>query len=167
MHKVQALKFRVVQHKYAAQIATYACALERHARRCAQAPMSASQDDGKIKAKAIAIAGADFARFADHQNLGFKEYESIAAHWQQVDNEGGCSVEGAGIVDVIDMANTMANSSNSVAECQVRSPERIIMMMLINSNLNTRVCCSACSPFQAFVHLNYYYGSASRPCKQS
>jgi hypothetical protein len=39
--------------------------------------------------------------------------ESIAA--QQTDNEGGCSVEGAGIVDVIDMANTMANRVQSAA----------------------------------------------------
>ncbi len=43
--------------------------------------------------------------------------QSIAA--QQVDNEGGCSVEGAGIVDVIDMANTMANRADRVAACQV------------------------------------------------
>ncbi len=61
-----------------------------------------------------AIAGADFA---DHHTLGFDEYESIAA--QQTDNEGGCSVEGAGIVDVIDMANTMANRADRVAACKV------------------------------------------------
>jgi hypothetical protein len=68
----------------------------------------------KINAKATAIAGADFA---DHHTLGFDEYESIAA--QQTDNEGSCSVEGAGIVDVIEMANTMANRSDRVAACKV------------------------------------------------
>ncbi len=60
------------------------------------------------------MAGADFA---DHHTLGgFDEYESIAA--QQADNECGCSVEGAGIVDVIDMANTMANRADRVAACK-------------------------------------------------
>ncbi len=68
----------------------------------------------KINAEATAIAGADFA---DHCTLGFDEYESIAA--QQTDNEGGCSVEGAGIVDVMDMANTMANRADRVAACKV------------------------------------------------
>jgi hypothetical protein len=50
--------------------------------------------------------------------LGFDEYESIAE--QQTDNEGSCSVEGAGIVDVIDMANTMANHADRVAASKVR-----------------------------------------------
>jgi hypothetical protein len=68
----------------------------------------------KINAEATAIAGADFA---DHRTLGFDEYESIAV--QLTDNEGGCSVEGAGIVDVIDMANTMANRADRVAACKV------------------------------------------------
>jgi hypothetical protein len=36
-----------------------------------------------------------------------------------MDNEGGSSVEGAGIVDVIDMANSMANRAGRVAACQV------------------------------------------------
>jgi hypothetical protein len=39
---------------------------------------------------------------------------------QQVDYEGCCSVEGAGIVDVIDMANTMANRADRVAACRVQ-----------------------------------------------
>ncbi len=38
---------------------------------------------------------------------------------QQTDNEGGYSVEGAGIVNVIDMANTMANRADRVAACKV------------------------------------------------
>jgi hypothetical protein len=102
-----ALKLRVVQHKYAAQIAAHARALECHARKLQRL-------HAKINAEAIAIAGADFS---DHQTLGFDEYDSIAE--QQVDNEGGCSVEGAGIVDVIDMANTMANRADRVAACRV------------------------------------------------
>ncbi len=68
----------------------------------------------KINAEATAIAGADFA---DHPTLGFDEYESIAA--QQTDNEGGCSFEGAGIVDVIDRANTMAYRADRVVACKV------------------------------------------------
>jgi hypothetical protein len=66
----------------------------------------------KINKEAAAIAGADFA---DHHTLGFDEYESIAA--QQADTEGGC--EGAGIVDVIEMANTMAAHADRVAACKV------------------------------------------------
>jgi hypothetical protein len=105
MRKEHALKLRVVQHKYAAQVAAYARALERHA--CKLQRLHA-----KINAKATAIAGADFA---DHHTLGFDEYESIAA--QQTVNEVGCSVEGAGIVDIIDMANTMVNRAERVAAC--------------------------------------------------
>ncbi len=107
MRKEHALKLHVVQHKYAAQVAVHARALERHARKLQRL-------HAKINAEATAIAGADFA---DHHTLGFDEYESIAA--QQTDNEGGCSVEGAGIVDVIDMANTMANRADRVAACKV------------------------------------------------
>ncbi len=107
MRKEHALKLRVVQHKYAAQVAVHARALERHARKLQRL-------HAKINAEAIATAGADFA---DHHTLGFDEYESIAA--QQTNNEGGCSVEGAGIVDVIDMANSLANRADRVAACQV------------------------------------------------
>jgi len=80
----------------------------------AQAPTP----DAKIKAKATAIAGADFAR---HHTLGLDEYKSIEV--QQIDHEGGgCSVEGAGIVDVTEMANTMAHCADRVAACQCRVP---------------------------------------------
>ncbi len=67
-----------------------------------------------INKEAAAIAGADFA---DYHTLGFDDYESIAA--QQADNEGCCSVEGAGIVNVIEMANSMANRADRVAACKV------------------------------------------------
>jgi hypothetical protein len=108
MRKEHALKLRIVQHKYTAQIAAHARALERHARKlqCLHA---------KINAKATAIAGADFANY---HTLGFEEYYSIAA--QQVDNEGGCSVEGAGIINVVKMASTMANRADRT-ECRPRS----------------------------------------------
>ncbi len=110
MRKEHALKLRVVQHKYAAQVAVQAGAraLECHARKLQRL-------HAKINTEATAIAGADFA---DHHTLGFDEYESMIAA-QQTDNEGGCSVEGAGIVDVIDMANTMANRADRVAACKV------------------------------------------------
>jgi hypothetical protein len=107
MRKEHALKLHVVQHKHAAQVAAYARALERHARKLHRL-------HAKINAEATATAGADFA---DHHTLGFDEYESIAA--KQVDNEDGSSVEGAGIVDVVDMASTMANRADRVAACRV------------------------------------------------
>jgi hypothetical protein len=107
MRKEHMLKLRVVQHKYAAQIAAHAHALERHA-------LKILLLHAKINAKAIAIAGSDFT---DHSTLGFDEYESIAG--QQVDNEGCCSVEGAGIVNVIEMASTITTYANRVAACRV------------------------------------------------
>ena len=110
LRKEHALKLRVVQHKYAAQIAAHARAIARHARKLKYL-------HSKIEAEAVAIAGGNFS---DHFTLGFDEYESISA--QQMDNEGGSSVEGAGIVDVIDMANSMANRADRVAACQVPPP---------------------------------------------
>ncbi len=44
---------------------------------------------------------------------------SPALATMDVDNEGGSSVKGAGIDDVIEMANTMANCANRVAACRV------------------------------------------------
>ncbi len=108
MRKEHELKLRVVQHKYAAHVASHARAFERHERMLQRL-------HAKINAEATAIAGADFANY---HTLGFDEYKSIAA--QKTDNEGSCSVEGAGIVDVIDMANTMANLANRVAACKVQ-----------------------------------------------
>ena len=107
MRTEHALKLRAVQHKYAAQVAVHARALERHARKLQRL-------HAKINAEASAIAGADFA---DHHTLGFDEYESIVV--QQADNEGGCSLEGAGIFDVIQMANIMTNRADCVAACRV------------------------------------------------
>jgi hypothetical protein len=57
-----------MRHKYAAQVAAHARALERHAR-------TLQHLHAKINAEAIAIAGADFAY---HHTLGFDKYESIA-----------------------------------------------------------------------------------------
>jgi hypothetical protein len=105
--KGHALKLRVVQHKYAARIAAHARAVECHA-------LKLQRLHAKINAEATAIAGADFA---EYHALGFDEYDSIAA--QRADNENSCSVEGAGIVDVIYMANTMANRADRVAACKV------------------------------------------------
>ncbi len=66
MRKEHALKLSVVQHKYAAQVAVHARALERHAHRDKLQRLHA-----KINAEATAIAGADFAV---HHTLGFDEY---------------------------------------------------------------------------------------------
>ncbi len=54
---------------------------------------------------------------ANHHTLGFNEYTSIRV--QLVDNEGGCSVEGTRIVNIIEMASTMANCAERVAACRV------------------------------------------------
>jgi hypothetical protein len=110
MRKEHALKLRVVQHKYAAPIAAHEHTLERHARKLQRL-------HAKINAEATAIAGPDFAY---HHTLGFDEYESIAE--QQVDHEGGSSVEGTGIVNVIYMAKHYGQSddrANPVAACRV------------------------------------------------
>ncbi len=56
MRKEHALKLRVVQNKYAAQVAVHARALERHARKLQHL-------HAKINAEAIATAGADSSRF--------------------------------------------------------------------------------------------------------
>ncbi len=110
LRKEHALKLRVVQHKYAAQIAAHARAVERHARKLKYL-------HSNIEAEAVAIAGGDFS---DHHTLGFDEHESISV--QQTCGDGDCSIEGAGIVDVIDMANSMANRADRVAACQVPPP---------------------------------------------
>jgi hypothetical protein len=55
MRKEHTLKLRVVQHKYAAQVAAHARALERHARKLQRL-------HAKINADSTAIAGADRLR---------------------------------------------------------------------------------------------------------
>ncbi len=78
---------RVVNHKYAAQIAAHARAVERHARK--QARLHA-----KIKAEAIAVAGPD----------------SDEHHAEQLrDTDTSAEVFWAGLEDVIDMASSRAN----------------------------------------------------------
>ncbi len=101
-----ALKLCVIRHKYAAQIAAHARAIECHARKLLRL-------HAKIDAETITIAGPDYA---DHHIVDFDEYGSIAE--QQADNEGGCSVDGAGLVDVVELANTTTNRAGSVAKCK-------------------------------------------------
>jgi hypothetical protein len=68
IRKGHVLKLRVVQHKYAAQIAAHARAVERHARKLLRL-------HAKINAKATAIAGPDFAEhLIQHHTIGFDEY---------------------------------------------------------------------------------------------
>jgi hypothetical protein len=110
LRKEHALKLRVVQHKYAPQIAAHARAVERHARKLKYL-------HSKIEAEAVAIAGGNYS---DHFTLGFDEYESISV--QQTVGDGDCSVDGAGIIDVIDMAHSIANRADRVAACQVPPP---------------------------------------------
>ncbi len=105
IRKGHLLKLRGVQHKYAAHIAAHARAVEHHARKLQRL-------HANINAEAIAIAGADYT---NHHILEFNECESIAV--QQADIEGGCSVEG--IVDVVEIANTMANRADRVPACSV------------------------------------------------
>ncbi len=103
IRKGHTLKLRVVQHKYATQIAAHARAVDAS---------KLVRLHAKFNAEAIAIAGPDYA---DHHTVGFDEYDSIAEH--QADNESCCSVEGAGLVNVVEMANTMTNCAGRVAAC--------------------------------------------------
>jgi hypothetical protein len=70
IRKGHTLKLCVVQHKYAAQIAAHARAVERHASKLVRLL-------AKFTAKAIAIAWPDY-HDADHHTVGFNEYDSIA-----------------------------------------------------------------------------------------
>jgi hypothetical protein len=102
-HHANALKLRVVNHKYAAQIAAHARAVERHARKLARL-------HAKTKAEALAIAGPDFDK---HHIVGFEETASLDEQLRDTATGGG--VFAAGLEDVIDMARSMANRAGYVA----------------------------------------------------
>jgi hypothetical protein len=68
----------------------------------------------KIDIEVIAIAGP---YYADQYIVGFNKYGSIAQ--QQADNEGSTSVDSARLVDVVEVANTMADRAGRVAACTV------------------------------------------------
>ncbi len=86
-HQSDALKLRVVNHKYyaAAQIAAHARAVERHARKLFRL-------HAKNKAEAIAIAGPDYD---EHHAVGFEETASLDE--QLRDTKTGGEVFGAGL----------------------------------------------------------------------
>ena len=102
-HHTNALKLRVVNHEYAAQIAAHARAVERHA--CKLVRLHA-----KIKAEAIAIPGPDYD---EHHAVSFEETASLDE--QLRDTETGGEVFGAGLEDVADMASSMADRAGHVA----------------------------------------------------
>ncbi len=103
MHHASALKLRVINHKFAAQIAAHARAVERHARKLVRL-------HAKIKAEAMAISGPDYDK---HHIVGFEEPASLDE--QLRDTETGGEVFGACLEDVIDTASSMANRAGYVA----------------------------------------------------
>jgi hypothetical protein len=96
-HHTDALKLRVVNHEYAAQIAAHARAVERKLVRL----------HAKIKAEAMTMAGPDWD---EHHAVGFEETASLDEQLRDI--ETGREVFGAGLEDVIDMASSMANRDN-------------------------------------------------------
>ncbi len=66
-HHTDALKLRVVNHTYAAQITAQARAVERRARKLVRL-------HAKIKAEAVAMAGPDSD---EHRAVGFEETASL------------------------------------------------------------------------------------------
>ncbi len=88
-HQSNALKQRVVQHKYrdAARIANHARAVRHYAK-------SLMRLHNQIRSEAVALVGPDYAWF--HCSLGFEPFTSIA---QQSNSDAwGRHVLGAGLV---------------------------------------------------------------------
>jgi hypothetical protein len=88
----------------------------------------------KIQAEAIAIAGPDNA---DPHIVGFDEYGSIRVHCrfnaeQRADKEGGSSVDGAGLVDFVKLANNLAHRAGHVVACTL--PPKLFSEILMNDN---------------------------------
>ncbi len=102
-HHTDALKLRVVNHKYAALIAGHARAVEHHERKLVRF-------HAKIKAEAVAMAGPDSD---EHRAVAFEETASLDE--QLRDTETGGEVFGAGLEDVIDTASSVANRAGYVA----------------------------------------------------
>ncbi len=103
-----ALRLRVVRHKYAARIAAHAHAMERHAHMLVRL---------HSRIKTIAIAGP---AYEEYHTVGFDANGSIVE--QQHDTDTCCEVSGAGLADVFQMANDMANRAGKVAACTVPPP---------------------------------------------
>jgi hypothetical protein len=101
-----ALKLRVVRHKYAASIAAHARAMERHAHMLVRLHAS-------ITTESIVIAGP---AYEEYHTVGFDANGSIA---KQQDTDTCGAVSGAGLANVFQMANDMANRAGEVAACAV------------------------------------------------
>ena len=71
----------------------------------------------RINTESIAIAGP---AYEEYHTVGFDANGSIAE--QQQDTDTGCAVSGAGLADVLQMANDMANRAGRVASCAVPAP---------------------------------------------
>jgi hypothetical protein len=102
-----ALKLRVVRRKYAARIAAYARAMERHAQMLVRL-------HARINTESIAIAGPAY----EYHIVDFDANGSIAEQQQDTDTGGAA----AGLADVFQMANDMANRAGKVAACAVPPP---------------------------------------------
>ncbi len=105
-HHADALKLRVVNHKYTARIAKHARAVRRHAKALIRL-------HDQIRTEAVALAGPDYARF--HCNLGFEPLASIAK--QSNSDEWERYVFGAGLIDIYNAAGFMAEDAGEFAAC--------------------------------------------------
>jgi hypothetical protein len=103
-HQSNALKLRVVQHKYAARIANHARAVRHHAK-------ALMRLHDQIQLEAVTLVCPDYAWF--HCSLGFEPFASIAQ--QSNSDEWGRHVLGAGLVDIYNAADFMAEDAGQVA----------------------------------------------------
>ena len=99
--KAQALKLRVIHHKHAGQVAAHARLVRMHARKLLKLQK-------EIEREAVAIAGAAYKEYHD---VGYDEYGSMESQ-RAVDD--GC-VAGPGLVDVVELASSIATYAARIA----------------------------------------------------
>jgi hypothetical protein len=110
-----ALKLRVVHYKHAAKIAAHARIVHLHAKKLLKL-------EQEIKSEAVAIAGPDYKEYHD---LGYDEHGSMES--QRAVDDG--SVNGPGIVDVVEIASSIATYAGRIAtEASIRSVEIIFVL---------------------------------------
>ena len=99
--KAQALKLRVIHHKHAGQIAAHARIVRIHARKLLKLQK-------EIEREAVAVAGASYREYHD---VGYDEYGSMES--QRAIDDG--SVAGPGLVDVVELASSIATYAARIA----------------------------------------------------
>ncbi len=92
---------RALHHKHAAKVAAHARIVHLHAKKLLRLQQEIERD-------AAAIAGADYKECHD---IGYDEYGSIES--QRAADDG--AVNGPGLVDVVQLASSIATYAGSVA----------------------------------------------------